>query len=296
MQKIIDNIDKINDWINKAPDINKFKDNDEFMEFSMELMNYTHYLLKIGVALTSSKEESKLGFSRNKAIIVGHMVRIVKLFNGLCTHVSKRESELAGIFVRLIYETEVKINYLLKCKKESFDNFILISHRSNKKILKDFKKIEEKRELIPIENRLKESIIRNLENDGISIEKLLSHKNWKLDGKSFEDILKHLDRDSEYCFMFGPTSSFIHGDWFNLHQYHLEKKDNLYFPDLDYHDPTPMTSCPLSAFCLRVLIKYLEWMKSDPDKFVINSINSLISLAVKIDSIHEKKIVDNQIS
>ena len=72
------------------------------MEFTVKLMNYCLYLLRVGVSLAPSNLSAKRGYTKHKAIIIGHMVRLTKLYEGLLIHVSNRQLELASIFTHYI--------------------------------------------------------------------------------------------------------------------------------------------------------------------------------------------------
>ncbi len=102
-------------------------------------MNNTRLLLQISVALVPDDATASKGHSKHKAIVMGHMVRLSKLYDGFCLHVAERQAELAGIFMRLIHECDVKIQYLLKAKRSTFKNFVLTSHRSDKQMLLDLR-------------------------------------------------------------------------------------------------------------------------------------------------------------
>ena len=106
MNEIIQNLTKIEAWINdnssRASDCNT---NAEFMEFSVDIMILCLDLLKLGTASTPDAETASKGYTKHRAIIVGHMVRITKLYEGALIHICRSQYELAAIFFRLIFET-----------------------------------------------------------------------------------------------------------------------------------------------------------------------------------------------
>ena len=75
----------------------RLSSNDEFMQYSMELVTRAAYLLRVGVVLAPSDEVASRGYSRNRAIVVAHAVRLGKLYHGFAHHTGEGELELANL-------------------------------------------------------------------------------------------------------------------------------------------------------------------------------------------------------
>ncbi len=210
---LVENLESISIWIELLPDIGSLKNEDDFMTLGIEAMNRCLYLMRVGVSLAKTKNESMNGFSKNKAIIVGHMVRLCKLYDGYCLHICKRQLELAGIFQRLIIETEIRMSYLLKKgTKACFDSYILASYRPEKETIADLNEKGRERELSPIEKRIRSTILKRLKEDKISQQKLSKNKVWNTDGKDTRAMLRDLGREYEYPYLFGASSRWVHGN------------------------------------------------------------------------------------
>ena len=82
MNEIIQNLKKIEEWVDFNSPPPDFDTNTEFMKFAVEIMNRCLYLLKTGASSAPDAETANKGYTKNKAIIVGHMVRITKLYEG----------------------------------------------------------------------------------------------------------------------------------------------------------------------------------------------------------------------
>lgn len=289
MEEVNKNLEEIVDWLKSVPHADTFKSNREFLQFIVQLMNYTLYVLRVGIAVVPNYHIPENGYLKQKAIVVGLMTRLTKLYEGFLTHVSKNQAELAGIFVRLIYETEVKVDYFLrsKQKRKTRRNYILISYRAEKEILKILDDVSKNRELIPIEKRMKERITQLLKQDRISMADLEQNKNWELDGKNFRELLRFLNRDSEYAFGFGSASTFVHGNWHEINTYHLIKEGRYYFPKLSYKSVDPRVACPITILCLDRLEKFMRWNKTDYDDYLGKILVGLHGFAAEIDKAHE---------
>lgn len=285
---IPERINQIAQRISASPDFSTFTSDEEFMEYIVPLMNDTLYLLTISLGLAHDEEEAVTGLPRNPAIVMGHMVRLRKHYEGFLQFTVNRQAELAAIFMRLMYETIVKVDHLFDAENESFDSYILFSYKAEKGNLQDLEKKESQRPLTDIEKRIKEKIMNRLNRDGISRETLFENTKWRIDGKSFFDFLKHLNREDEYSYLFGSGSHFVHGGWYEISRHHLKQNGNYYTPQLEYDDPDPRLACPISVLCLHQMEKFVEWNESDPTEVVKPLLHSLCDHFRRIDEAHER--------
>jgi hypothetical protein len=292
MEAIYKNLAEIEEWIANAPSPINFKSNDEFMEFMVQVMNHTLYMLRVGASLAPNEEVSHRGFTKQKAIVVGHIVRIAKLYEGLLIHTAKRQLELATIFNRLIFESVIKVLYLMQAKRKSFRSFIITSYKPEKEMLKDLADKAAKRPLVQIERRMRRKVRSRLKSDGISMRELMANKTWNLDGKDFRRILDDVGYGAIYAYGFGSSSHTIHGDWHDIRMLHLRKNGRYYLPDLSYGDPDPRIVCSQTILCLNTLHDYLTWSKVDSDNFVRPIVKKLLELTRAVDTAHESTLGD----
>lgn len=291
MVDIIRNLHDIRRWIEEAPDPYGFGDNEAFMIFSVELMNRCIYLMRLGASLTPSVTIANRGYSKHKAIIVGHMVRLAKLYEGLAIHVSRRQTELAVLFHRMIFECAVRTEYLCvsSSRAKSLRSFVMTSYRPERDAIDDLGAKRRTRPLIPIEERILKSISRWLRRDRISRKELRDNKIWRIDGLHFRAMMEKVGH-YPYTYSFGNSSHFIHGDWFDISKHHLRRKGKYYFPKTDFRDPDPRISSPCTEVCLRTLLGYIKWMKVDPDQSVSSLIREVRKLNRSVDDAHERRL------
>jgi len=288
MEEIIKEVQRIKQWIidNKTlPDFKK--NNNEYMKFAVESSNNVRYLMFVAAGMIS---EGKDGYNREDAVIVGLFVRLCKLYDTLCWHAAENHAEIVQIFVRLIFESSINLEYLMTNGKKSIENFIFISYKATKENYEDLIKKKEGRELTGIEKRILAKIERQLQEDEVDIEKLCTNKNWRVDGKSFKNILKELNFEGAYSYIFGNGSSYVHGDWKDLKANHLDYKQEQYYPRLEHDRVDPRYLCPASVICLDALVEFLKWNKSDADNFVISTAIGMNSLIRNFDAQHEKDL------
>ena len=261
--------------------------NDDFMTLGMELMNHAQYLLLIGISLAPSQMQAENGVARRRAIVLGHLVRIHKLYDALRYHTANKERDICHIFTRLIVETSSKAQYLMKAKNSSFRSFVLTSYRPEKEMLEDLRQKAATRPLLPIERRMVASIMRSLKEDRVSLKALKASKHRELDGKTFRQMLSDIGDDSGYVYGFGMGSHWIHGDWFDLRCNHLEKIHGKYRALWGHGTPDPRGVGPATIICLSCVLQYIKWNRSDPGRVVLPTIRSLLETAHRLDAEHE---------
>lgn len=107
MERIFQNLESIKSWTNK-PLPQNLKSNDDYMNFIMDLISYAHYLVKISVSMATNQEKASRGYTKHKAIIIGHQVRLLKLFHGF--------GECGTASIKLDFDILWYANYLLSKK------------------------------------------------------------------------------------------------------------------------------------------------------------------------------------
>jgi len=294
MEDILKNIVDIETWYQKAPKPDSFEDEDLLMTFFVEeVMARALYLVRVSMSLAPNNDAANRGYTKHSAVILGHFVRLMKLYDGFCTHIAKRELELAEIFIRLIYETEIRMKYLLSCghQKKAIRSFILTSYKAEYQSIKDLKEKKSQRQLIPIEKRMLSSMLRDIKEDGISFRELDANRNWKTDGKDIAAMLRHLGQEWQYPYGFGGASRYVHGNWMEMKRRHLRRDGRYYLPKPYFSDPVPQIAVPITFAVLTTSLDFLLWSKADPDGIVSNLIKKLAKYIKEIDQHHERHFI-----
>jgi Family of unknown function (DUF5677) len=286
---LLSNLQSIREWIDAHRELPVCRDNDEFMTLGVEIMRRAHYLLKVGISLSPSPQVASRGMSKNRAIVVGHLVRLMKLYDCFLLHTCEKHLEICMIFFRLILETAIRLEYLLTAKRATFKSFILTSYRPEKEHLVDLKAKARQRRLTPIEKRILGSVTTHMMRDGIRQKALLMNRSWDLDGKSFRALLQSIGHaDWGYSYGFGNGSHFVHGDWRDIIMHHVRRRGRFYEPKWQYSTPDPRVTGPTTKICLYTLLCYVRWNKCDPDNLLRPIIEELKVLNGRLDAAHER--------
>ena len=86
----MDHLNAVSDWANGSLPLPPLETNDDYMTLAMEVMNNSYYLLRIAASLTSSYLHAEKGVTKRGAIVLGHLVRIAKLYDALRYHTAKK--------------------------------------------------------------------------------------------------------------------------------------------------------------------------------------------------------------
>lgn len=287
-EEIITKLEEIGCWLKENESLESCKTNNDFMRLAVGVSNHVRLLMVIASGMVP--QEAFKGYDKENAVIVGHFVRLYKLYDSASFHVSKNHGEIAAIFTRLFFETNVRMAYLIKNGSASIQNFIFISYKSDKEILNDLLGKQSKRQLIPIEERILNGIRRRLKEDGIEETRLLSNKQWELDGKNFRKIMKDVDLGNKYAYMFGAQSSPVHGNWRDIRANHLIFEDGVYTPEWEYDSVDVRHITPLSIIATDAIVDFLSWNKTDPDGYVTKYARDVRNYAVRLDQHHERTL------
>lgn len=300
MNEFLEEIQKINSWVESCSKRGDLLDYNNLMSIGVELGNHIIKLtLLCSGLLTKDEAESKdFSLQLHDAVIAGHMVRIYKLFDQLVYFVSKSKGEISSIFSRLLFESYAIMKYLMLNGKESIDSFIKTSFKSTMKNYNYVKEQEKKRELTNIEKRMIEKIENRIKLVNLSIDNLLNNKNWKIDNRSFSDILNFLQINDEngfpwelgYSFLFGSGSAFVHGTWYDIQVNHLEEIGDGFLPKYTYDSVDPRYILPASIIPVKACKDYLVWRNVDPDKFVLNILDKIYDLLGFLNELDEIRI------
>jgi hypothetical protein len=282
------NLAVVDQWASRMLPLPSLNTNDEFMTLAMEAMNHCQCLIGVAISVVPTEVQSEKGVTKRRAIVLGHLVRIYKLYDALRYHTAKREGDICAIFVRLLVETAAKMEYLMRARATSFRNFVLASYRPEREMIADLQQKAASRPLIPIEQRMIGSIRHHLKQDRIPLKELVNNRRWDLDGKSFRQILTDLGRDAGYAYGFGVGSHWVHGDWFDLKRHHLRRVGGRYQPEMEQSDPDPRTACPLTILCLSYLIDFVRWNRSDPTNALRPIVERVLSAVRALDEAHEE--------
>lgn len=202
------------------------------------------------------------GWSRDQAILGGHLIRLFKLIHGLLDQTCQRRREAAMVFCRLTAETVINIMFLSRFSSaDIFSSYIAYSMKHEKKLYEKIKaNIAQRKSELPIETRMLVSIERKSVISGMRIEEMSSNKPQNWGGKNLYEKAEAVGLSDAYLGIIGGPSHSIHGNWMDLLEYHLVEKDGKFTPKGDWKEPRPQVLLSLSKLVLEALVDYLGFI------------------------------------
>src|SRR5271157_2465748 len=184
---VLDELSEIEEWSARMTPLPACQSNDDYMTIAVELMVRTTMLLTFAASLAPDEATLRDGITKRRAIVLGLLVRMRKLCHALLMHVVEKQRDLCTIFDRLILETETKMTYLMAARQSSFRNFVQISFKPEREMLKDLKQKRATRKLEPIKKRMLSGVQRNLGDERNGFKQLAENKKWEQDCKNFRE-------------------------------------------------------------------------------------------------------------
>ncbi len=184
-------------------------------------------------------------WNKRQAAIGGSGVRVFKLVSAYLDQTCQNRREISEILSRLIFETAVTIRYLIAHPNpEIIESFIKYALRFERELWDEIQHNVKKRNgvIIPIEDRMLQSITRAATRSGYSIEDidLKDKSNWA--GKNLYQKSKEVGWDKLYLASFGGMSNAVHGSWTDLYGHHLLAADNSSYTGVfDWSVPRPQS-------------------------------------------------------
>ncbi len=152
------------------------------------------------------------------------------LFSRFCTAYNNQDSEICVLFNRILFETFVKMLYLIDHPDETI-NYRALSFKSHIRIINENGDN-------PISSVLTKKFEIALKHNRLSTDDIKSaHKN--IGNKSFYDLLKEYMSEKAYAPLYGLPSDSIHSGWNDIRQYYMfyDDESDKFVIATDYHAP-----------------------------------------------------------
>ncbi|MGX4806944.1 DUF5677 domain-containing protein [Bradyrhizobium guangdongense] len=270
-----------------------FKSEDDFNGLSVELLVETGSFLCVAANLLPHQRR----WTRNEAILGGHVVRLYKLISALLDQICQRRRETSFILGRLAFECIVNLRFLLKYADDPnvFSSYVAHSMR-NERRLQD--KIEQsiavrKGVTLPVEARMLNSIARVARASGIRMEDVSASRPKEWADKNIFERAESVGLGEAYLGAFRGPSASVHGNWMDLLEFQLETdhEEGTFVPGFEWRDPRPQIAQTIAYLSVEAARDYFAHLGDGRLDFIDERFDELaarISLAAKA---HEEFLV-----
>ncbi len=242
---------------------------------------------------------SPRAWTRDEAVITGLMIRAYKLQESILSEICEKRMEIVDILTRCLGESLINLKYLLKHKDdpELFEDYIEYSLRSEKRL---FIKIEDNVKAsgkeLPIEKRMKASILRSFEKAEYDMDKV-NEKSYETWGEKGHKKAIDLGMEDIYFVMCGLRSHAIHGNFQDLIRYHLEYKDGYFSPNTNWGHPRPQIVNAIALLSAQVNKDYLDKaiQRYNESEEIGKKLDDMIIRIKIVDELHEQFLNEKNI-
>ena len=279
----------------KATDVSEarlktFVTEDDFNGVAVELLIETGSYICVAANLLP-KEAHR--WNRDQAILGGHLVRLYKLLSALLDQICQRRQEIAFIIARIAFECIVNLRYLIKFANdpEIFDLYVAHSFRQEKRLHDKIQESIDARggQIMPVENRMLNSIAKAMKASAIRIEDLSSSrpKNWA--DKTLADRADALGLRDAYLGAFGGASAAVHGSWMDLLEFQLDTNhaEANFAPSFQWRNPRPQIGQTVAFLATEAARDYFNFMGEGPIEFMDEKFDELSSRIRKAAQAHD---------
>ncbi len=276
--------------------LRSFTSEDQFTGLAVDLTREAGSVLAIGACAghRGATPTSFKSWPRERAVPSGLLVRLTKLFHGLLGATCKLQGELMCMFARPTFETSVNLMYVVeRWSPDLIERFIRYSLVSEKRLLDLIDKNIANRggQVLPIEGRMRRSILRAFEVSGV--DPTTSSKADKQGfGGNLLDRARELGLDGGYLAMFSLPSHAIHGNWEDLFEHHLQRVEGGFIPDPRWTRPRPQLLIACSGLSIEAERRYLQWEFGEDAAEALSKIEDLSSrldqFSTHLDAFHSR--------
>ena len=187
------------------------------------------------------------GYNLSDAPIAGLLVKIWKLLKPLVAQYKEGNSEVVGILDRPILESAVLATFLMQSQEAVIEDYRKCAYKDRLRMLRDSAAGSEFFQSKP-GLRLIASVQEKLAYESLSTADFATQKanRWKVQGKSFFDIFKHVEHETLYAASYGMMSESVHGSWTDSLDHNLARNTdgtfsvNPFYQPCDIRNVTPI--------------------------------------------------------
>jgi hypothetical protein len=262
----------------------------DYFRLAFDLMRETAQYVTLFASINYG---TKANWNVQQAIVGGHFVRLYKLSRSLLDQINERREEVVWVILRLCAECIINVRFLLRNdNEETLQSYLHYSLQYEKEQLSkiDANIAARGGSELPIEKRMRRSILRAFERSGVTVDSLPNRRirNWA--NKNLFEKATDVGLGEAYFAMISGPSRNVHGGWRDLLEHHLEfDKPGEFRPKLEFSNSTrPQALFAYSAMIVETLQQYVNFLIADELEPVTQRLKSLRRRIIVADRLHER--------
>jgi Family of unknown function (DUF5677) len=244
------------------------------------------------ITRVTNTERNPSGFSVADAPILGLLVRSWKLLKEVVRYYGEDNGEIVGVLERPLFEAVITARYLMDSDEAVLEDYRKCSYKDRLRLLRSIDTdpfLESK-----AGKRLAASVRKKLEHDGFAPDGFAEQerRKWKLQGKSFRDILARVESDDLYSSTFGILSESVHGSWNDSMDFGLFRNEDGTFSTYPFYRSADVRYVtPLLRFCIpayRMWLARIDAADSDATRALDWAERVNVALFVRFDELYDE--------
>jgi hypothetical protein len=289
----LDAFDSIRTTDVSASRTNTFRSEDDFNGLSVELLVEAGSFICVAANLLPYERR----WSRNEAILGGHVVRLYKLISALLDQICQHRREITFIVARLAFECIVNLRFLLKYADDPgvFNSYVAHSMRNERRLQN---KIEERiadrgGEVLPVETRMLNSIARVAKASGMLIENVSVSRPKEWADKNIFERAEAVGLGEAYLGAFRGPSASVHGSWMDLLEFQLDTdhEEGTFAPSFEWRNPRPQIAQTIAHLAIEATRDYFNHLGEGSLDFIDERFDGLLSRILQAAKAHEDYLV-----
>jgi hypothetical protein len=270
-----------------------FKSEDDFNALSVELLIEAGSFICVAANLLPQGRR----WSRNEAILGGHIVRLYKLISALLDQTCQRRREMTFIVGRLAFECIVNLRFLLKYADDAsvFDSYVAYSMRNERRLQDNIEERISGRdgEVLPVESRMLSSIAKVAKASGLRMEDVSASRPREWADKNIFERAEAVGLGEAYLGAFRGPSGSVHGSWMDLLEFQLETNhdEGTFAPSFEWRNPRPQIAQTIAYLAVKAVRDYFNHLGEGPLGFIDERFDRLSSRILQAARAHEAYLV-----
>ncbi|MGW4633953.1 DUF5677 domain-containing protein [Nocardia sp. NPDC004415] len=258
-----------------------------FMRESFELLKEAAQLLTLAAATLDADQPE--GFDRDEAILVGHLVRMVKLMRSVIRGVADDHGgDQTMQLTRQFLDSASILKYLLADATDLTrrESYVLDSLIAEKEFLKNVRQQIDERggDKLNIEERIERSIHLTFDTAGVREDAIPSRK--QIRWPNAENRIRLLGPTAYSAYRAGSGS--IHGSWHDLERNHLEVIDGKFQLDFNPAPDRPQPLFTMALIAAMIAQEYLDKCIPTAGEAFSDRLESYVTKLGRANDLHEE--------
>jgi hypothetical protein len=242
------------------------------------------------VAVAACAIPSRRQWSRNEAVLAGHVVRLFKLLRSFLDQIKAERADIMWVVLRMTSECAINLRFLTAGGERVIEDYVRYSLQREWHLLDEIEAniAERGGDELPIEGRMKRSIMRTFNRSEVDHRNPPARPIRHWGGMDLRRRASSLGLERAYLAVFSGPSENVHGNWGDLLRHHLKWTEHGFEPNIESSPmKRPQPFFALGTIAATAVIDYLQQVDGVLLSDAITRLKDLVDRMRVADELHE---------